>query len=140
MKAFIKEFREFITDGNIVDMAIAFIMGGALQVLLKALVDDIFMPIIGIFTGAVSFADIVWKIGPAQIKIGSFISAAITFLLTGLIIFIMVKAMNKARALAGKTNDDQEADEESELDVLQAIRDELAEQNKALAATKADQS
>ncbi|WJI91719.1 large conductance mechanosensitive channel protein MscL [Weissella viridescens] len=140
MKSFIKEFREFITDGNIIDMAIAFIMGGALQVLLKALVDDIFMPIIGIFTGAVSFADIVWQVGPAQIKIGSFISAAITFVLTGLIIFIMVKAMNKARALTGKTDDDEEADDETELAVLQAIRDELAEQNKINTHAKSNQS
>ena len=79
------------------------------------------------------------RLGPAQIKIGSFISAAITFVLTGLIIFIMVKAMNKARALTGKTDDDDEADDETELAVLQAIRDELAEQNKINTHAKSNQ-
>ncbi|MBM7617742.1 large conductance mechanosensitive channel [Weissella uvarum] len=133
MKAFFKEFRDFISDGNIVDMAVAFIMGGALQALMKALVDDIFMPIIGIFTGSVSFSDWVIEVGSAKLQIGNFIGTTITFVLTAFIVFLMIKAMNKARQLThlDQSDADEEAPEESELDVLQAIRDELAKQNQA---------
>ncbi|MBS0949979.1 large conductance mechanosensitive channel protein MscL [Weissella minor] len=129
MKSFFKEFRDFVADGNIMDMAIAFIMGGAFQTLLTALVDDIFMPIIGIFTGSISFTEFVFHIGPAQIKMGSFISSTITFLLTAFVIFLMIKSMNKARQLAtGKNPEDEEADP-TELEVLQSILEQLEQQN-----------
>ncbi|WP_419154748.1 large conductance mechanosensitive channel protein MscL [Weissella minor] len=129
MKAFFKEFREFVSTGNIMDTAIAFIMGGAFQKLLTALVNDLFMPIIGIFTGSISFTAFVLHIGPAEIKMGSFISSAITFLLTAFVIFLMIKSMNKARHLATGKNPEDEEEPPTELGVLQSILEELEQQN-----------
>ncbi|KRN31704.1 large conductance mechanosensitive channel protein MscL [Weissella halotolerans] len=126
MRQFWQEFKEFLSQGNIIDMAIAFIMGGAFQVLLKSLVNDIFMPVIGIVTGSISFANIVWQIGPAKIKIGAFLANGLTFILTGLCIFIVIKALNKARALTKEEDQtDQAAPAETELDILKDIRNSL---------------
>ncbi len=126
MRQFWQEFKEFLSQGNIIDMAIAFIMGGAFQVLLKSLVNDIFMPVIGIVTGSISFANIVWQVGPAKIKIGAFLANGLTFILTGLCIFIVIKALNKARALTKEEDQtDQAAPAETELDILKDIRNSL---------------
>lgn len=127
MRQFWQEFKEFLSQGSIIDMAIAFIMGGAFQGLLKSLVNDLFMPIIGIVTGSISFANIIWQIGPARIKIGAFLANGLTFVLTGLCIFLVVKALNKARALANldKEDADDQTPAESELDILKDIRDSL---------------
>ena len=126
MRQFWQEFKEFLSQGNIIDMAIAFIMGGAFQVLLKSLVNDIFMPVIGIVTGSISFANIVWQVGPTKIKIGAFLANGLTFILTGLCIFIVIKALNKARALTKEEDQtDQAAPAETELDILKDIRNSL---------------
>lgn len=102
-KGFIAEFREFISRGNVMDLAVGVIIGGAFQSIVSSLVDDIFMPVITIFTGGVKFTD--WKIAlsdgsdPSTINYGNFIAAVINFLIMALIIFCFVKVMN---ALADK--------------------------------------
>lgn len=122
MRNFISEFKTFLTQGNMIDMAIAFIIGGAFQVLLSSLVNDIFMPFIGVITGSIAMNDMVWVIGAAEVKIGAFLSNAIIFVLTGFVVFIMVKVMNALRKPA------EEAPEEIDPTValLTEIRDELA--------------
>lgn len=123
MRNFITEFKTFLTQGNMIDMAIAFIVGGAFQVLLSSLVNDIFMPFIGVITGSIAMNDMVWVIGAAEVKIGAFLSNAIIFVLTGFVVFIMVKVMNALR---------KPAEEAEEIDptvaLLTEIRDELARQ------------
>ena len=91
----IKEFKEFISRGNVIDMAVGVIIGGAFTAIVNALVDNILNPLIGIITGGVDFSSLSITIGegenPAVFAYGSFITAVINFLLVALII----KAMNK---------------------------------------------
>lgn len=128
MKKFISEFRDFIVRGNVMDLAVAFIMGAAFTTVVKSVVDDLMMPLIGIVTKSVSFANIVWQVGSAEIKIGSFISTLITFIFTSLAVFVMIKGINAAQNLKKKPNQEEEAEvvAETELSVLLEIRDSLA--------------
>ena len=126
MRSFINEFRDFIMRGNVMDLAVAFIMGAAFQTVVKSVVDDLIMPLIGIITGSISFSSIVWHVGSANIKIGAFIGSLITFLLTSLAIFLILKAIRKAQNIVHKDADEEIAPE-TELVVLQEIRDALAE-------------
>ena len=121
------EFRDFIMRGNVMDLAVAFIMGAAFQTVVKSVVDDLILPLVGIVTGSISFSAIVWHIGSADIKIGAFISTLITFLLTSFAVFLILKGVRKAQALTSKeVEEEEETVLETELGVLQEIRDALA--------------
>ncbi len=97
-----KEFKEFITRGNVMDMAVGVIIGGAFTAIVTSLVNDMLMPIIGALFGGVNFSDlkIVLKAATetteeAAIRYGSFIQAIVNFLLVALCIFLIVKSINK---------------------------------------------
>ncbi|MDF8373638.1 large conductance mechanosensitive channel protein MscL [Weissella paramesenteroides] len=126
MRNFINEFKDFIMRGNVMDLAIAFIMGAAFQTVVKSVVDDLIMPLIGIITGSISFSSIVWHVGSADIKVGSFIGTLITFLLTSFAVFLILKAIRKAQSMTKKQAEEEEIAPETELVVLQEIRDALA--------------
>lgn len=127
MRSFMNEFRDFIMRGNVMDLAVAFIMGAAFQTVVKSVVDDLIMPLVGIVTGSISFSAIVWHIGSADIKIGAFISTLITFLLTSFAVFLILKGVRNAQALTSKeVEEEEETVLETELGVLQEIRDALA--------------
>ena len=102
MKAFMKEFKEFISKGNVVDLAVGVIIGGAFQAIVGSLVNDIIMPLLGIITGGLDFSHLAITVGEAQILYGSFISAIINFLLMALVLFLVIKALNKAKSLTAK--------------------------------------
>ena len=91
---FIKEFKEFAVKGNVMDMAVGVIIGGAFGKIVSSLVDDIIMPIIGTLTGGVNFADLAITVGEANIKYGTFIQNVIDFLIIAFCIFCMIKGMN----------------------------------------------
>lgn len=91
----LKEFREFATKGNIMDMAIGVIIGGAFQKIVTSLVNDIIMPAIAIFTGKVDFSELVLTIGSSSIKYGSFITTIVDFLIIAFSIFIAIRTFNK---------------------------------------------
>ncbi len=91
---FIKEFKEFAVKGNVMDMAVGVIIGGAFGKIVSSLVDDILMPIIGTLTGGVNFADLAITVGEANIKYGTFIQNVIDFLIIAFCIFCMIKGMN----------------------------------------------
>lgn len=91
----LKEFKEFALKGNIMDMAIGVIIGGAFQKIVTSLVNDIIMPTIAIFTGKVDFTDLVLTIGSSSIKYGSFITTIVDFLIIAFSIFIALKSFNK---------------------------------------------
>mgnify|MGYP001783162187 FL=1 len=127
MRSFMNEFRDFIMRGNVMDLAVAFIMGAAFQTVVKSVVDDLIMPLVGIVTGSISFSAIVWHIGSADIKIGAFISTLITFLLTSFAVFLILKGVRKAQAFTSKeVEEEEETVLETELGVLQEIHDALA--------------
>ena len=106
MKKFINEFKTFIARGNVMDMAVGVIIGGAFKAIADSLTADIIMPILGIFTSEVSFADLSVTVGGAVITYGNFINAILNFLIMALVVFTMIKAINtfhdKAAALAKK--------------------------------------
>lgn len=91
----IKEFRDFISRGNVMDLAVAVIIGAAFTAIVTSLVDDIIMPIIGVLMGGVDFTGLAVQIGEATISYGNFIQAIINFLIIAFVIFMMVRSINK---------------------------------------------
>ena len=91
----LKEFKEFAMKGNIMDLAIGVVIGGAFQKIVNSLVSDIIMPTISIITGRIDFSDMVFTIGNASIKYGNFITAIVNFLIIAFSIFLVVRYINK---------------------------------------------
>ena len=92
----IKEFREFAVKGNIVDLAVAVIVGAAFGKIVSSLVEDIVMPLIG-SVGRVDFKSLLWQVGEAKIMYGKFIQTCVDFMIIALAIFVMVKIINELR-------------------------------------------
>ena len=95
MKKFIEEFKAFAVKGNVLDMAVGVIIGGAFTSIVNSLVADVFTPILGMITGGIDFSNLSFGILDAQIMIGNFLNAVISFLLTAFCVFLIVKAINK---------------------------------------------
>ena len=95
MKKFIQEFKEFAMRGNVMDLAGGVIIGGAFSAITTSLINDIVMPILGIFTGSVSFAELSFSVNGAVIAYGNFIQAVLNFIIMAFVVFCLVKAMNK---------------------------------------------
>ncbi|MCL4273339.1 MAG: large conductance mechanosensitive channel protein MscL [Anaerolineales bacterium] len=93
----LKEFREFIMRGNVLDLAIAVIIGGAFGKIVGSLVEHILTPLIGLLMGGVDFSGISSTVGDAVIMWGMFIQAIIDFLIIAFVIFLIVKAVNKMK-------------------------------------------
>ena len=93
-----KEFKEFALKGIIIDLAVGVIIGGAFQSIVNSLVNDIIMPLTGAFTGNVDYTAWVITFGTVSIKIGSFITAVINFLLVAFSLFLFIKYVNKLNA------------------------------------------
>ena len=91
----LKEFKEFAMKGNIIDLAVGVVIGGAFQSIVKSLVNDIIMPFTAAFTGDINYTDWVWNLGDIQIGIGSFVTEIINFLIVAFSIFIVIKYINK---------------------------------------------
>ncbi|MDE5648490.1 MAG: large-conductance mechanosensitive channel protein MscL [Oscillospiraceae bacterium] len=127
----LNEFKQFISKGNVIDLAVGVIVGGAFTSIVSSLVDDMIMPIIGMILAGVNFKDfgitIPWGNEPF-INIGNFIQAIITFLLTAICVFAIVKIINlfykKAEKPAPKPSKEEE--------LLTEIRDLLKAQNSSI--------
>ena len=138
-KGFFAEFREFLSRGNVLDMAIGVVMGAAFKTIIDALVNGILMPVIGLIFNTESLADYAIQIGDATIAYGTLIDSVIDFVLIGLFIFIIVKVMNtyhekmeKLRKAKQKEEEEEEAAKEPEPSkeelLLTEIRDLLKKQ------------
>ena len=96
---FVKEFKEFAMKGNVMDMAVGVIIGGAFGKIVSSLVDDVLMPLVGMITGNVDFTQLAFKIGEGEgaavLKYGNFIQNIVDFLIVAFCIFLMLKAINK---------------------------------------------
>lgn len=99
MKAFMTEFKKFVARGNVMDMAVGIIIGGAFTAIVTSLVDDILMPVLSILTGGFDFSALCIVLGEgenaATLNYGSFIAAIINFLLISLVIFMLIRGINK---------------------------------------------
>ena len=143
-KSLIQEFKEFALQGNLFDMAVGVLIGGVFKDLVSSFTDNIIMPIISIFTGSVDFSS--WRIALPSLfgdkidpetgevvvnylNFGNFISAIITFLILAIVIFAMIKGMNKLRAAAKKDEEEPEPEPDpepsAEEKLLTEIRDLL---------------
>ena len=101
MKKLISEFRDFISKGNVVDLAVGVIIGAAFKTIVDSLVGDIISPVIGLIADT-NFSDLVWQIGGVSIGYGAFITAILNFLIMAIVLFAIIKAMNAARKIGEK--------------------------------------
>ena len=127
----IGEFRKFISRGAVLDMAIGVIIGGAFSKIVSSLVDDIFMPLLGVLLGGLDFSGLSIKIGDASIMYGSFIQSVVDFLIIAICIFVIVKIVANIRDRADKKLGIEHKKEEKKKDeqvvLLEEIRDLLKE-------------
>ena len=129
-KEMIKEFKEFISKGNVMDMAVGIIIGGAFTKIVTALVEAILMPLIGIICGGKSVEDMSVMVGNASIGYGAFLQAIIDFLLIAWVLFMILKAFNKAKSVVAKEEEEAPAEPEpvpADVELLTEIRDLLKE-------------
>jgi len=95
MKKFLEEFKAFAIKGNVIDLAVAVVIGGAFTAIVKSLVEDLIMPLIAALFGARDFSAIIFTINGSQIKIGSFLQAVVNFLIIALVIFTAIKMITR---------------------------------------------
>ena len=123
-------FKAFIAKGNVIDLAVGVIIGGAFGKIVSSIVDDILMPLIGILIGGVDFTSLSVKIGDAVITYGNFIQNVIDFLIIALCVYVMINAINKVTSKIKKEEEKEEAAKKSdEVVLLEEIRD-LLKKNK----------
>lgn len=126
-----KEFKAFISKGNVIDLAVGVIIGGAFGKIVSSLVNDILMPIIGVIIGGIDFTSLSIKIGEATIMYGNFIQNIIDFLIVALCIFFMIKAINKLSHIHKKEEPKEEVKAKpDDIVLLEEIRDLLKKQAK----------
>jgi large conductance mechanosensitive channel len=123
-KGFLAEFREFISRGNVMDMAVGVIIGGAFTSIVNSLVNDIIMPVIGVIIGGIDFSGLSVTFLNAKITYGMFIQNIINFLLIALCVFLMVKGINKLHKKEEKP--EEPAAPSDEVVLLTEIRDLLS--------------
>ncbi|HPG21663.1 MAG TPA: large-conductance mechanosensitive channel protein MscL [Amaricoccus sp.] len=128
----LKEFRDFIARGNVMDMAVGIIMGAAFTAIVTSLVDDLVNPLIGFFVGGIDFSDQVIRFGEgenaATFRYGNFINAVIKFAIVAWVVFLLVKGVNKikeAAMAAVEEPEPEEPDAPSQEQLLTEIRDIL---------------
>jgi len=121
MNSFIEDFKAFAMKGNVVDLAVAVVIGAAFGKIVSALVDNIITPIVGMILGGVDFTNLAIGVGEAEIMYGAFIQAIIDFVIVALVLFVVIKAMAKMQKPEEPAAE--EAPAETELDVLREIRD-----------------
>jgi len=93
----LKEFREFAIRGNVVDLAVAVIIGGAFGKIVSSLVDNIIMPLVGLLIGGVDFKNLAVTVGSAKVEYGLFIQNVVDFIIVAFVIFLIVRAINSTK-------------------------------------------
>jgi large conductance mechanosensitive channel len=124
----LKEFRDFLLRGNVVDLAVAVVIGAAFAALVNSLVADVLTPIIGAIVGKPDFSNLNFTINGSEFNYGNFLNALIAFLsVAAAVFFFVIKPMNTLNRLRGASSEE----EASELELLTEIRDELRSQRGA---------
>ena len=135
VKKGLSEFKEFISKGNVVDMAVGVIIGSAFGSIVTSLVDKMLMPVIGVIIGGHDFSSLSIKVGTATVKYGAFIQSVVDFLIIAFCLFLIVKVMNKIQSVAKKDTieeaiETEQENDDKELQLLTEIRDLLKEKNR----------
>lgn len=133
MKGYLEEFKKFAMRGNVIDLAVAVVVGGAFGKIVSSLTDDIIMPIVGFLTGGINFSNLVWILKEARgdnpaivLNYGLFINSVVTFTIIAFVIFSVMKAINKLQAKKEEPAKEQKPSREETL--LGEIRDILKTQ------------
>lgn len=126
----IKEFKEFIARGNVMDLAVGVIIGAAFGKIVTSLVNDVLMPLLGLILGGIDFTGLSITVGDAKLMYGNFLQSTIDFLIVAFCIFLMVKAVNKFMDKAKKDSVDENVEDiekevNKEIELLEEIRDLL---------------
>lgn len=100
----LNDFKAFLQRGNVVELAVAVVIGGAFGKIVTSLVEDMVMPIVGVILGGVSFKDLALKVGESTIKYGNFIQSAFDFFIVAAVVFVLVRACEKLRGDKVKTS------------------------------------
>ena len=125
-KKFIKEFKEFISRGNVVDLAVGVVIGGSFSKIVSSLVNDIIMPLVGIIIGGINFTSLSIKFKDATINYGNFIQTVIDFLIVAWCIFVVIKLINSfQRKKKEEDKKDEPPKKDEQIILLEEIRDLL---------------
>lgn len=137
MKKFIKEFKDFAVKGNVIDLAVGVVIGGAFGKIVSSLVADVIMPLVGIVLGGINFTNLKWTVAiagrtPVELTYGNFIQNVIDFLIIALCIFVAVKFINQLKNIGKKKTEaePEKVEAVTELSVLTEIRNLLEKQTK----------
>ena len=128
MKGFIEEFKAFAIKGNVIDLAVAVVIGAAFGKIVSSLVANIITPLIGLIMGGVDFSGMSYAMGESVITYGVFIQSVVDFIIVALVIFMVVKAINKAQKMGQEDEPEAEeapAEPSEEVKLLREIRDGL---------------
>ena len=145
MKKMLNEFKKFISKGNVVDLAVGVVIGGAFSKIVSSLVNDIIMPLRGVIIGGIDFTNLSLKVGDATINYGMFIQNIIDFLIISFCIFLVVKALNTLDEMTKKKIEKLKKEEKvekkeepvsEEILLLREISNSLKKQNKNVKKTK----
>lgn len=125
----LKEFKEFISRGNVIDLAVGVVVGGAFGKIVTSLVNDIIMPLVGIILGGIDFTGLTLNVKDATIAYGSFIQNIIDFLIIAACIFLFVKAINKLTKKKEEEKKEEVVVKAEDVVLLEEIRDLLKEKS-----------
>ncbi len=120
----LREFRDFINRGNVIDLAVGIVIGAAFTAIVNSLVDDLLMPVIGVLSGGIDFTGLAVTVGEATIAYGNFIQAVINFLIIAAAVFFMVRVINRLY----QQKEEPPAPPSDEAVLLAEIRDLLKQQ------------
>lgn len=126
MQKIINEFKEFISKGNVLDLAVGVIIGSAFSKIVTSLVNDILMPFLGVITGGIDFSSLSIKIKDATIAYGAFIQNIIDFLLMAICVFVIVKIVNHVK------NNLEKLDKSKKEEVKEEIKEEIKKSNEEI--------
>lgn len=126
MKGFIEEFKAFAVKGNVMDLAVAVVIGGAFGKIVSSLVTNIITPFMGVVLGGVDFTNLSFALGKEAVTYGVFIQAIVDFLVVALVIFLVIKAINNLKAKEeAKPEEEKVSGPSEEVKLLREIRDSL---------------
>ena len=128
MKGFMTEFKSFAMKGNVIDLAVAVVIGAAFGKIVSSLVENIITPLIGLLMGGVDFSGLSYTIGDATMTYGDFIQSVVDFVIVAFVIFVVIKAINHAKeAMEGEKQAEEVKPKEpsEEVKLLMEIRDSL---------------
>lgn len=125
MRTFLEEFRTFATRGNVIDLAVAVVVGTAFSNIVSSLVDNMITPLAGIFMGGVDVSGLSFAVGGTAITYGAFLQSVVDFIIIAFVVFVAIKVVNRLNAEEEKKPEKEKVTPTEEVKLLREIRDSL---------------